>query len=63
MSQIFVRHAYDAEILQKVKFFCSANALQKHNHGLSKNVCYSFLFCRVFFYACTKYLVISTNYF
>jgi hypothetical protein len=29
MSQIFARRANDAEILQNVKFFCSANTLQK----------------------------------
>jgi len=49
MSQIFVRHAYDAEILQKAKFFCSANTLQKNNHGLSKNEYYSSFLFVVFF--------------
>jgi hypothetical protein len=48
MSQMFVRHANDAEIFQKAKFFCSAKTLQKNNHGLSKNVYYSSYFV-VFF--------------
>lgn len=56
-SQIFVRHAYAAEIMQKAKFLCSAKTLQKNNHGQSKNVCYS-SFCRAF-YGCTKCSLIS----